>query len=228
MKKKIVIISGAGLDAESGVPTFRDSDGLWENHNIEEVCTLKGFKNNPEKVLGFYNMLRNKLHSTLPNEAHIYIAELETQYDVYNITQNVSDLLQRAGSTNVIHLHGELLKSRSTKDPSKLYSITEDLKVGDKCELGSQLRPHIVWFGENIYNMGKSHDLIHDADIVIIIGTSLQVFPASDMVDWARTKQIYYVDPGDKPLKIKSKPYIKHIKKIASEGMLQIKKELLK
>lgn len=227
MKKKIVFLTGAGISAESGIPTFRDSDGLWENHNIEEVCTLKGFKNNPEKVLGFYNMLRNKLLNVLPNQGHIFVAELETQYDVCILTQNVDDLHERAGSTNVIHLHGELLKSRSTKDPSKLYNITEDLKVGDKCELGSQLRPHIVWFGENIYNIGKSHDLIRKADILIIIGTSLQVSPASDMIDWAKTKKIYYVDPGDTPLKIKSKPYIKHIKEVASKGMLIIKNELL-
>ena len=228
MKKKVVLLTGAGVSAESGVPTFRDNDGLWENHNIEEVCTPQGFKKNPEKVLNFYNMLRNKLKSIYPNQAHIFITELETKYDVSIITQNVDPLHEMAGSTNVIHIHGELLKSRSTKDPSKLYEIKEDLKVGDKCELGSQLRPHIVWFTEQIYNMSKSHELIHDADIIIIVGTSLQVFPASDMIDWARTKQIYYVDPADSPLKLKNKPYIKHIKEVASKGMLIVKNELLK
>ncbi len=196
MKQKIVVLTGAGVSAESGIKTFRDSNGLWENHDIMEVASPMGWEKNQELVLNFYNQRRKQLQEVEPNAAHISLVELEKQFDVVIVTQNIDDLHERAGSTNIIHLHGELLKARSTKDPRLTYNWKEDIHIGDTCELGSQLRPHIVWFGEEVPELGRAAYEIQDADIVVIIGTSMQVYPAAGLVGVAPpAAHIYYIDP---------------------------------
>jgi len=171
-KKKIVVLTGAGISAESGVKTFRDADGLWEGHDVEQVATPYGFQKNPELVLNFYNGLRKQLKSVQPNAAHLLLAELQKDYEVVVITQNVDDLHERAGSKNIIHLHGELLKMRSANDPNEIYDCTGDIKVGDLTPTGAQLRPHIVWFGEDVPLIVKAAEEVESADIVLVIGTS--------------------------------------------------------
>ncbi len=196
MRKKIVVLTGAGVSAESGLKTFRDSNGLWEGHDVMEVATPQGYANNPTLVLNFYNQRRKQLFDVLPNEAHMALVQLEESYDVTIITQNVDDLHERAGSTNVIHLHGELLKVRSSIDPDVVMDWKTDLKLGDTCDKGSQLRPHIVWFGEEVPMFDKAIEITQEADILMIIGTSMQVYPAASLVHFAPTHSpIYFIDP---------------------------------
>jgi NAD-dependent deacetylase len=197
MKRKIVVLSGAGISAESGIKTFRDADGLWENHRIEEVASPEGFTNNPEMVLDFYNQRRQQLKTVFPNEAHTILAELERFFDVQIITQNVDDLHERAGSTSVLHLHGELNKVRPVDDDAKIIPWTEDLNLGDTDKRGVQLRPHIVWFGEMVPEMENAAKLVSGAAIFVVIGTSLQVYPAAGLIhEISEDCQLYIIDPN--------------------------------
>jgi NAD-dependent deacetylase len=196
MKKHIVVLTGAGVSQESGINTFRDADGLWEGHDVQEVATPEGFAKNPDLVQTFYNQRRAQLHSVQPNEAHKALVRLERKYQVSIITQNVDDLHERAGSTTVIHLHGQLRKVRSTQHEELVYDWDKDLNTGDLCERGHQLRPHIVWFGEAVPMLEKAAAITSTADIVIIIGTSMQVYPAASLVGFAPEGfPIYYIDP---------------------------------
>jgi len=198
--KKIVALTGAGISAESGLKTFRDSNGLWRNYRFEEVASPVAWAQNPELVLEFYNIRRKQLLEVEPNAAHYALVDLEAKYDVRIVTQNIDDLHERAGSNNVLHIHGELRKARSTADPSLIYDIEGwELKWGDQCEKGSQLRPHVVWFGEPVELMPRAEALMRQADILMVIGTSLVVYPAAGLiydVDAAVPK--YYVDPNAK------------------------------
>jgi NAD-dependent deacetylase len=192
-----VVVSGAGVSAESGIKTFRDSDGLWEGYDVMEVATPEGFRKNPSLVLEFYNKRRAQLFEVEPNRAHIDIASLENDYEVHVITQNVDDLHERAGSTQVIHLHGELRKVRSTKNPELILDWEGNLIMGQKGEDGQQLRPHIVWFGEQVPLMEIAYQIISDANIVLVVGSSMQVYPAAGLIDYApRDAKIFYVDPN--------------------------------
>ena len=196
MKKRIVILTGAGISAESGIKTFRDADGLWEGHDIYEVATPEGFYRNPELVLDFYNQRRRQLLNVSPNKAHYNISKLEENYHVDIITQNVDDLHERAKSTNVLHLHGELLKARSRTNKNLVYNCTKDIILGDLCEEKSQLRPHIVWFGEDVPMLDKAIEITLKADILVVIGTSMQVYPAASLIDYISDKTpIYFIDP---------------------------------
>ena len=195
--KKIVILTGAGMSAESGIKTFREADGLWEEHDIMEVASPQGFERNPELVLDFYNQRRRQLLQVKPNSAHFAIAALENNYDVTVITQNIDDLHERAGSTHVVHLHGELLKARSSLDPELVYDITKDINLGDTCSKKSQLRPHIVWFGESVPMLDKAIGITAFADYLIIIGTSMQVYPAASLVHYVKPAiPIFFIDPN--------------------------------
>ncbi len=195
--KNIVVLTGAGMSAESGIATFRDADGLWEGHDVMEVATPEGFANNPELVLDFYNQRRAQLKEVEPNQGHVQLKNLEKKYNVQIITQNVDDLHERAGSSNVMHLHGELRKVRSTISPDLIYNWEDDLVLGDLCEEKSQLRPHIVWFGEAVPLIGEAVKIVEEADIIVIIGTSMQVYPAASLVDYRKQgTPIYYIDPN--------------------------------
>jgi len=194
---KIVILSGAGISQESGIQTFRDANGLWENHDIMEVASPQGWKKNPALVLEFYNQRRRQLHEVKPNAAHKAISKLQEHFPVQVITQNVDDLHERAGNKNVLHLHGELFKVRSEKNDSLIYEWKDDLQIGDKAEDGAQLRPHIVWFGEAVPMIEKAIPLVKKADIFIIVGTGMQVYPAAGLVNYLRQDTtIYYIDPA--------------------------------
>ncbi len=194
--KNIIILTGAGISAESGISTFRDSNGLWENHRIEDVATPEGWRRNPELVQQFYNQRRAQLNSVEPNAGHRALADLEDRYNVYVITQNVDDLHERAGSTQVVHLHGELRKVRSVRYPELVYDWNKDLHMGDFCAKGAQLRPHIVWFGEAVPLLERAAELASMADIFIIVGTSLQVYPAAGLMVYAPAHiPFIYVDP---------------------------------
>ena len=194
--KHLVVLTGAGISAESGIKTFRDADGLWEGHDVMEVATPQGFAKNPELVLEFYNQRRRQLHEVEPNSAHFDLANLENDYKVTVITQNVDDLHERAGSTNVIHLHGELLKVRSTQNSNNIKSWHTDLKLGDLCDDGHQLRPHIVWFGEDVPMIETAITICETADLLLIIGTSMQVYPAAGLINYVPNgTPIYFIDP---------------------------------
>ena len=194
---KVVILSGAGMSAESGLKTFRDSNGLWEGHDVMEVASPQGFRNNPQVVLDFYNQRRRQLQQVQPNQAHIDIADLEKDHEVIVITQNVDDLHERAGSSHVVHLHGELLKVRSSYDENSILDWRTDLNIGDTCERGYQLRPHIVWFGEPVPMMNVAINWVSKADAIIIVGTSMQVYPAAGLMHYAKNNiTIYFVDPN--------------------------------
>lgn len=223
--KKIVIFSGAGMSKESGIDTFRDSGGMWENFKIEEVASPDGWANDRAKVLEFYNLRRRELGTVEPNKAHELIAELEEDFQVQIITQNIDNLHERAGSTNVLHLHGELTKAESTLDSSIVTDVGYgDINIGDKCEKGSQLRPHVVWFGEGVPNLMPAMEHVKEADIVITIGTSLQVYPAAGLIQFAKyNAKKYYIDPS--PAKTDIYKLIE-IKKGAIDGMEEMK-ELL-
>ncbi|GAA7150889.1 SIR2 family NAD-dependent protein deacylase [Helicobacter pylori] len=197
--KNLVILSGAGISAESGIKTFRDADGLWEGHDIMEVASPYGWKKNPQKVLDFYNQRRRQLFEVYPNKAHKALAQLEKHYQVNIITQNVDDLHERAGSSCVLHLHGELLSVRSEKDPNLVYRWEKDLNLGDLAKDKSQLRPDIVWFGEAVPLLEEAISLVKQAHLLIIIGTSLQVYPAASLYTHAHKDAfIYYIDPKAK------------------------------
>lgn len=195
-KQRVVVLSGAGVSAESGIKTFRDAGGLWEGHDVMEVASPEGWIKNRDLVLDFYNKRRRQLKEVHPNAAHEALVELEHTFDTYVVTQNVDDLHERAGSSQVVHLHGELLKVRSTLDPKLVYECDGDIVDGDRCEKGSQLRPHIVWFGEMVPMLQRAAELIVEAHHVIIVGTSMQVYPAAGLVGYAPLDaNIYYVDP---------------------------------
>lgn len=195
--KRIVVFSGAGMSAESGLKTFRDSGGLWEEYNIEDVATPEAWEKNPELVLKFYNLRRNQVLNALPNDAHLALKTLEKKYDVVIITQNIDDLHERAGSSHVVHLHGEILKARSCEDTDLIADVRQDLKIGDLASDGKQLRPHIVWFGEAVPKLYEASDLIKTADILIIIGTSLNVYPAAGLIYEAKSgTPVYFIDPS--------------------------------
>jgi NAD-dependent deacetylase len=221
-KKKIVVLTGAGISAESGIPTFRASDGLWENHSIEDVATPEGWRKDMELVLRFYNERRAKLEEVEPNEGHYILARLEKHFDVQIITQNVDNLHERAGSTKVLHLHGELTKARSTVDSSLVYEIgTKAINIGDKCEKGSQLRPHIVWFHEDVPLIIDAAELASEADIFVVVGTSMQVYPAAGLVNYAAGfVPIYIIDPH-KP-DVATRKNMVFIEEIGSVGLAKL------
>lgn len=219
MKKHIVVLTGAGMSAESGVKTFRDHNGLWEGNDVMQVASPHGFRTNPELVLDFYNQRRKQLKEVKPNAAHIALAELEKDYTVSIVTQNVDDLHERAGSKNVLHLHGELRKVRSIGNPAYIKIWTEDIKLGDLCDNGYQLRPHIVWFGEDVPMIEKAVAICETADILMIIGTSMQVYPAASLMNFVKTSiPIFYIDP--KPAKIDNQK-VTVIAKPATTGLVQ-------
>lgn len=224
--KKIVVLTGAGVSAESGINTFRDADGLWEGHDVMEVASPQGWKNNQELVLDFYNKRRRQLREVHPNSAHLALKELEKKYDVSIITQNVDDLHERAQSSDVIHLHGELKKARSTFDEDLVLDWEDDINPGDFCEHNFQLRPHVVWFGEAVPMMEKAMEITSQADILIIVGTSMQVYPAAGLIDFAPDGiPIYFIDP--KPA-VRERGNLKVIAEKASEGVPKLVKQLLK
>ncbi|MBP8192774.1 MAG: NAD-dependent deacylase [Chitinophagales bacterium] len=225
-KKNIVVLTGAGISAESGIKTFRDSDGLWENHRIEDVATFDAWRRNKELVLDFYNQRRRQLLECEPNEAHKLLVTLEEKFNVHIITQNVDDLHERAGSKNILHLHGELLKVRSTLDEHLVYEWKQDLKVGDKCGKGAQLRPHIVWFGEQVPMIEVAGKIASQADIFIVIGTSLVVYPAAGLVHYTDyTVPKYVVDPN-KPT-ISNIQNVEYITEKASVGVKMLVDKLM-
>jgi NAD-dependent deacetylase len=227
-KKKLVVLTGAGISAESGIKTFRDLDGLWEGYNVEDVATPEAWRRNPELVLQFYNERRKQGSEVLPNAAHYILADLQEQFDVQIITQNVDNLHERAGSKNVLHLHGELYQSRSTKDPKLVYDMKGwELKMGDTCELGSQLRPNIVWFHEEVPMMEPAMELTDQADIFLVVGTSLVVYPAASLVYFVRPKvPVFVVDPKIPELSGSTK-HINFIAEKATVGMAMLKEKLL-
>ena len=227
MKKKLVVLTGAGISAESGIKTFRDSDGLWEGHNVMDVATPEGWHKNPALVLDFYNQRRKQLKEVAPNLGHQILAELEKDFEVYIITQNVDDLHERAGSSNVLHLHGELLKVRSTKNPDYILDWQDDLNFGDLDENKNQLRPHIVWFGEEVPALEEAINITEKADYFAVIGTSLQVYPAAGLIDYtSRETPLFYIDP--KPIKISNlKNPLEVIPEMASIGVEIMRNKLL-
>jgi NAD-dependent deacetylase len=225
-KKKIVVFSGAGMSAESGIKTFRDSGGLWEEYKIEDVATFEAWLKNQDLVLDFYNQRRKQVMEAQPNDAHFLVAELQKNFDVQVITQNIDDLHERAGSKKVLHLHGEIMKGRSTVKHELVYDLKHwEIKKGDKCEVGSQIRPHIVWFGEAVPEMDRATELAEKADVFITIGTSLNVYPAANLINVIEGHiPKFLVDPGDFNL-----DYIKNltiIKATAVEGMKVLSKKL--
>jgi NAD-dependent deacetylase len=227
MKRKLVVLTGAGMSAESGISTFRDSNGLWENYRVEDVATPEGFAKDPGLVLDFYNARRRELLATKPNDGHIGLAELQKDYEVHIITQNVDNLHERAGSENVIHLHGELMKSCPVNDTNKPYDISPDnpdLHIGDKDANGVQLRPFIVWFGEAVPMIEPAIELVEQADIFVVIGTSLNVYPAAGLLNYVRRGvPIYLIDP--KPVNT-NRSDICFISKGASEGVKELRRIL--
>jgi len=228
---KIVILSGAGISAESGVKTFRDSDGLWENHDVMEVASIDGWNRNMELVLDFYNKRRAQLKDVIPNEAHIYCQKLEEEHHVNVITQNVDDLHERAGSQNILHLHGSLLLAKSVKNDSLVYEWKDDILPGNMAEDGHQLRPGIVWFGEAVPAIGAAIEIVKSCDVLIIVGTSLQVYPAASIVGFAHhAHSIYLIDPAfveSYETKVLGNK-LKVIKDIASSGMKFVFEEINK
>lgn len=229
-KKKIAILSGAGISAESGIKTFRDAGGLWEGHDVKEVASPEGWRKNKALVLDFYNQRRKQLKEVQPNLAHTEITRLESKYDVVVITQNIDDLHERAGSSKVIHLHGELRKVRSVGDESLITYTEDDINVGDLAKDGHQLRPHIVWFGEMVPMLEKAAAEVHDADVVIIVGTSMQVYPAAGLVSYASPlADIYYVDPNPNiSYELKQRSNLQVITSKATEGLSRLTEQLLK
>ena len=221
MKKHIVVLTGAGMSAESGIKTFRDDNGLWEGHDVMEVATPQGFAANPTLVLDFYNQRRRQLLEVLPNQAHFELAALEKIHKASIITQNVDDLHERAGSSNVIHLHGELLKARSTYDATDIMDWKTDILLGNLCKKGHQLRPHIVWFGEEVPMIQTAMDICTTADVLVIIGTSMQVYPAAGLMHYVpENTPIFYIDP--KPA-LSSKQNLTVITETATVGVSKLK-----
>ena len=224
--QNIVVLTGAGISAESGISTFRDSNGLWEGHDIMEVASPIGWERDQKKVLEFYNIRRRQLLMVHPNDAHLALVELEKKFNVNIITQNIDDLHERAGSSNVTHLHGELLKVRSTIDEDLIMDWRKDLNSGDLCENNYQLRPHVVWFGEAVPMFAKAVALIQDADLVIIVGTSMQVYPAAALLDYVELNiPVYFIDPNPSLL---SRTSTTIISEKASVGIPNLVTKLLK
>jgi len=225
--KKIVVLTGAGVSAESGLKTFRDHDGLWHNYRVEDVATPEAWERDMDLVLDFYNQRRKNLLEAVPNAAHIALARLEDKYIVNIVTQNVDDLHERGGSSRVMHLHGELKKVRSSVDPSLIYELQGwELKKGDLCEKGSQLRPHIVWFGEPVPLIEEAAELCAEADMMIVIGTSLQVYPAAGLIHYAFAgAPKYYIDP--KAVAVPFIPKLEIIRKTAGDGVPELVNRLL-
>lgn len=226
--KKIVVLSGAGISAESGIKTFRDADGLWHHHRVEDVATLDAWQRTPELVLRFYNQRRAQLLTVEPNAGHLALAALEPDFDVQIITQNVDDLHERAGSSKVLHLHGELRKVRSEKYPELVYDWDKDLQLGDHCERCAQLRPHIVWFGESVPMLEPAAELAAQAEVFIIVGTSLQVYPAAGLMGYAPANiPFYYVDPNPQVnYELSRMPNLNVIAEAASSGLEKVVKEI--
>lgn len=225
-KQRLVVFSGAGVSAESGLKTFRDSDGLWEEYPLEEVATPEAWYRDPAKVLHFYDLRRAQVLAAAPNAAHLAIAELERWFHVDVVTQNIDDLHERAGSSHVLHLHGEVLKARSTADPTLVTRINgPNLRLGDRCAVGSQLRPHIVWFGEEVPLMSRAADLVGNAHLMIVVGTSLQVYPAAGLVNYLpRQAPLHVVDPVDLPVGVR---HATHWKQKASAGLPALASQLI-
>ncbi|MFW5663545.1 MAG: SIR2 family NAD-dependent protein deacylase [bacterium] len=225
--EKIVVLTGAGVSAESGISTFRDSGGLWEKYDISEVATPEAWERNQALVLEFYNQRRKQLYEVEPNAAHYALVKLEEKYDVHVITQNVDDLHERAGSTQVMHLHGELKKVRSSVDENLVYELEGwELKKGDQCEKGSQLRPHIVWFGEPVNMIPQAAEICTTADLCIIIGTSLNVYPAAGLVKYTPPGcPVYLIDPAE--VNVSHIPGVKLIRENAGTGTVKLVNELL-
>ena len=219
-KKELVVLTGAGMSVESGLSTFRGGGGLWDNHKVEDVATPEAWKRNPELVLNFYNLRRKELLAVKPNAGHLALAELEKEYDVKIITQNVDNLHEKAGSTNVLHLHGELMKVRSTGPGDEIFTLSDDnyeTHPGDVCPEGFQLRPHIVWFGEAVPAMDQAIRTVEEADIMLIIGTSMQVYPVAGLIHYVRSGvPVYLIDPNEVGVYGRD---ISVIKKGAGEGM---------
>lgn len=227
MKKKLVILSGAGISQESGLKTFRDMGGLWEQYDVTEVASPEAWRSNPELVLRFYNERRKQLWEAQPNAGHIGIAELEKWFDVEVITQNVDDLHEQAGSRKVLHLHGELRKARSTADPRLVYTLkTWELKLGDTCEKGSQLRPHIVWFGEKVTEIEKAAQIVQTADIFVVVGSSLVVYPAAGLIHYIKSGvPVFVIDPHKPEVFIDE---VEYIQEKAGKGIEFLKEKLIK
>ena len=234
MKKKLVVLTGAGVSAESGISTFRTNNGLWENHKVEDVASIEGWYRNPQLVLDFYNERRLQLGTVRPNAAHYALAELENEWDVTVVTQNVDNLHERAGSTRIIHLHGELTKVRPENCYNDIDGYSEEavfdigydvISLGDLAPNGAQLRPHIVWFGEAVPKIEKAIDAVEAADMLLIVGTSLQVYPAAGLYRYAKSSTpIYIIDPKDVPVR---DGRVTHIKDVATNGM-EVFKNILK
>lgn len=227
MKKNLVILSGAGMSQESGIRTFRDMGGLWEEYDVTEVATPEAWKRNPELVMNFYNDRRKQLYEASPNDGHIGLVDLEKDFDVHIITQNIDDLHERAGSSKVLHLHGELKKARSSVDESLIYDIDGwELKFGQKCAKGSQLRPFIVWFGEAVPAMDEAIPIVESADILVVIGTSLNVYPAAGLVNYVKKgTPIIVIDPERPSVFIRNVTYIQEK---AGKGVEILKNQLIK
>ena len=226
MKKHIVVLTGAGISAESGLKTFRDSDGLWMGYKVEDVATPRGFKKDPQLVLDFYNQRRKDVAAAMPNAAHIGLARMEKDYTVTIVTQNIDDLHERAGSSNIIHLHGQIFKMRSVDDESLIYDIRGDINLGDTGDDGAQLRPHIVWFEEAVPMMEKATALLYDCDYFVVIGTSLQVYPAASLLHYAPPFLPKFIIDKKIPA-TENYPNLHLIEKPATEGVEELKKLLL-
>ncbi|MBK7885562.1 MAG: NAD-dependent deacylase [Chitinophagaceae bacterium] len=226
IKKNIVVLTGAGISAESGLQTFRDSDGLWMGHKVQDVATPGAFKKNPQLVLDFYNQRRKDVAAAKPNAAHTGLVDLEKYFDITIITQNVDDLHERAGSTNVLHLHGEIFKMRSVADENTIYEIRSDITVGDKAKDGTQLRPHIVWFEEPVPMIEKAIECMKGADFFVVVGTSLQVYPAASLLHYAPSYLPKFIIDKKIPA-VQSYPNLTCIEKPASEGVEELKNILL-
>lgn len=234
--KKLVVLSGAGISAESGIPTFRDIDGLWENHKVEDVATIEGYQRNQKLVIDFYNTMRKNIQDIQPNLAHQIIGELEDEFEVVVITQNVDDLHEKGGSSTVVHLHGEINKVCSSFEPNNpayIKTLSRDnleVKIGDLAEDGSQLRPYIVWFGEQVHSMELACEEVCSADIFLIIGTSLNVYPAAGLIDYVSTDcKVYLIDPNADKMNVWNymNVQVNKIAKKATEGMVEFK-EIIK
>ena len=227
--KKLVVLSGAGMSAESGLKTFREMGGLWEEYDVMEVASPDGFASDPELVLRFYNERRKQLLSAKPNKGHLKLAELELLFDVEIVTQNVDNLHEKAGSSKILHLHGELMKSESTGDPGLVYEIEGwELNLGDKCEKGYQLRPHVVWFGEAVPAMENAIEIVSTADLFLVVGTSLNVYPAAGLINYASLNcPIYLIDPNEVGVSVFGKK-VEVIQEGAGAGMEILAKKLKK
>lgn len=227
MKKKLVVLTGAGISAESGIKTFRDADGLWEGHDVMEVATPEGFHKNPSLVLDFYNQRRQQLLEVQPNLGHRVLAELEEWFDVHIITQNVDNLHEQAGSSKVLHLHGELLKARSAKNTNNIVDWHHDILLGDVDEHGDQMRPHIVWFGEEVPALEEAINITEQADYLAVIGTSLQVYPAAGIMHYAPPMcPLFYIDPKPATIYNLQNP-LEVISKSATEGVPLLREKLI-